>query len=90
MEITYTQRGDYWLPNITLSDPPDAPPIGRYGHMRKAFLKEHRAIEYNRLLMTEKLYPHLSEIDEAARTRLETIADREIAHEIILAELIYR
>ena len=39
--------------------------------MRKTYLKEHRPILYNQLLMTEKLYPHLAEIDETANRRLE-------------------
>jgi hypothetical protein len=69
MEINYIQVGDYYLPNITLSDPKDAPPIGRYGRMRRAFLKEHRMIEYNRLLLTGKLYQHLREVDEICNER---------------------
>jgi hypothetical protein len=88
-EISYTQVGDYLLPNIVLSEPPNAEPLGLYGHMRRAFLKEHRPALYSKLLLTEKLFPHLRETDEAARRRLETIPDREIAREIILAELVY-
>jgi hypothetical protein len=57
--------------------------------MRRAYLKEWRPILYSRLLLREELFPHLREIDEAAENRLRTIADREQAHEIILAELIY-
>jgi len=34
-ELTYTRIGDYWLPDIKLSDPPDAPPLGKYGMMHK-------------------------------------------------------
>ena len=41
--------------------------------MRKAYLKEHRPILYNQLLMSEKLYPHLLEIDETAQSRLEQL-----------------
>ncbi|MDR3210152.1 MAG: TnpV protein [Oscillospiraceae bacterium] len=67
--ITYTQVGDYLLPDITLSDPKDAPLIGRYGKMRRAFLKERRAIEYSRLLLTEQLFPYLREVDEIANER---------------------
>jgi len=89
MEITYTQVSDYLLPNIYLSDPPDAPPLGKYGMMHKAFLKEHKPILYNQLLLSEQLYPLLREIDEAAATRLRAIPDREVAHEIILSELVY-
>ena len=89
MELTYTQRGDYLIPDLTIRDPPDAPPLGRYGRMRRAYLKEWRPILYSRLLLREELFPHLREIDEAAENRLRTIADREQAHEMILAELIY-
>ncbi|GHV48521.1 hypothetical protein FACS189499_08090 [Clostridia bacterium] len=90
MEITYSQVGDYLLPNLTLSERPgECPPIGRYGKMRRAFLKEHRPIEYSRLLLSEQLFPHLREVDEAAAMRLSTIGDREVAHEVILAELVY-
>ena len=89
MELTYTLVGDYYLPNLTFRDPPDAPPLGRYGMMHKAYLRGHRPILYNRLLLSERLYPLCREIDEAADTRLRTIADREQAHEIICAELVY-
>ena len=89
MEISYTRAGDYYLPNIFLRDPPDPPPLGRYGRLRRAFLREHRPILYNQLLLSEKLFPHLQEIDEAAQTRMTAIPDREIAHEIICAEIVY-
>ena len=89
MELNYIRVGDYFLPCITLSDPPDAPPLRRYGMMHKAYLREHRPLLYNRLLLSERLYPLCREIDEAADTRLRTITDREQAHEIILAELVY-
>jgi len=88
-EITYHSTGDYYLPDIILNDPPDSPPLGRYGRLRRAFLRDHRTILYNNLLMTEKLYFHLREIDEAAQTRLAEMPDREIAHEVILVELVY-
>ncbi|MDR3313229.1 MAG: TnpV protein [Oscillospiraceae bacterium] len=69
MNIEYIQVGDYMLPAITLSNPKDAPPIGRYGKMRRVFLKKHRSIEYNRLLLTEQLFPHLREVDAIAGER---------------------
>jgi len=88
--ITYTRVGDYLLPDIALSEPPPelTEPIGRYARMRQAFLKEHRPALYTELLLTEKLYPHLREIDEAAANRLAVIPDRFQAEEII-NELIY-
>ena len=87
--LTYSACGDYLLPNLVLSDPPDAPPLGRYGRKRQAYLKEHRPALYATLLLSEKLYPHLRETDEAAAHRLVVIADRDQAEEIINAELIY-
>ena len=68
--LTYTRNGDYLIPDLNLTEQPQRP-LGKYGRMRKAYLKEHRPILYNQLLMSEKLYPHLIEIDETAQTRLE-------------------
>jgi hypothetical protein len=68
-EISYSRVGDYMLPNLTLSDPPNSPPLGRYGEMRKLHLKEHNPITYNQLLLTEKLYPHLRNVDIIANER---------------------
>ena len=90
-KIEYAPCGDYLLPLITLNGPPpdQVEPLGRYARMRRAYLREHRPILYSQLLLSERLYPHLREIDEAARNRLTAISDREAAHEIICAELVY-
>ena len=68
--LTYTRNGDYLIPDLSLSKQPEKP-LDKYGRMRKAYLKEHRPLIYNQLLLTEKLYPHLIEIDETAQSRLE-------------------
>ena len=68
--LTYTKNGDYLIPDLSLSEQPSKA-LGKYGRMRKAYLKEHRPLIYNQLLSTEKLYPHLTEIDETAQSRLE-------------------
>jgi hypothetical protein len=73
--INYFRVGDYLLPGIKLFGPPAAPSLGRYGIMHKAFLKEHRPIQYSRLLLSERLYPLCREIDEAAATRLATMSE---------------
>ena len=70
MTMTYTHNGDYLIPNLRLSEQLSKP-LGKYGRMRKAYLKTHRPILYNQLLMQEKLYPHLIEIEETAQQRLE-------------------
>ena len=68
--LTYTRNGDYLIPNLTLSEQPSKP-LGKYGRMRKTYLKENRPILYNHLLLSGKLYPHLAEIDQTAKRRLE-------------------
>ena len=68
MEMTYTMRGDYLLPDLTL---PEQPSIGKYGMLRKSFLKEHRKATYTSLLLSGKLMEHLAEIDRTARERVE-------------------
>ena len=73
--MTYIQNGDYLIPDLKLSEQPTKP-LGKYGRMRKAYLKEHRPILYNHLLLSEKLYPHLLEIDETAQSRLEQLLPR--------------
>ena len=70
--LTYTRNGDYLIPDLNLTEQPSKP-LGKYGRMRKTYLKEHRPILYNQLLMSEKLYPHLIEIDETAQSRLEQL-----------------
>ena len=87
MEILYEQVGDYLLPNIRLRDPPTeiAEPLGRYARMRRAFLREHRTITYNTLLLSERLYPHLRDTEETAQER----RARDVSEEVILNELVY-
>ena len=70
MEITYTQKGDCLYPNVTLTVD-DQLPIGKYGRMRKKYLKEHRPVLYNDLIFRGKLQRHLWEIDQTAHQRLE-------------------
>ena len=62
--------GKDMIPDLKLSQQPEKT-LGKYGRMRKTYLKEHRPILYNQMLMSEKLYQHLLEIDETAQSRLE-------------------
>ena len=71
-ELTYTRSGDYWIPNLSLSQQ-ESKPLGKYGRMRKKYLQEHRPVLWNSLILSEKLYPHLREIDETANRRLEQL-----------------
>lgn len=68
-KLTYTKKGDYLIPDLTLNEQMEQP-LGKYGRMRKNYLKEHRPVLWNSLLLSEKLYPHLLEIDQTAQSRL--------------------
>ena len=48
-------------------------PLGHYGRLRKAYLEMHRPILFNELVLSDKLFEHCAEIDEAARSRMELI-----------------
>ena len=71
-ELQYRTSGDYLIPDLSLSETAEMP-LGKYGRMRKTYLKEHRPVLFTNLLLSEKLYPHLREIDETAQIRLETM-----------------
>ena len=71
-DLEYIRSGDYCIPNLTLGEQPQTP-IGKYGRMRKIYLQEHRPALYNSLLLSEKLYPHLMETDQAVNERLAQI-----------------
>ena len=70
--LTYTRCGDYNIPNLTLSES-ETKPLSKYGRMRKKYLQEHRPVLWNSMILSEKLYPHLREIDETANRRLEQL-----------------
>ena len=70
--LTYTLCGDYYIPNLSLSDT-EAKPLGKYGRMRKTYLKEHRPILWNSMILSETLYSHLYEIDGTAYKRLDQL-----------------
>ena len=69
---TYRREGDYLIPNLTLPDTGDNQ-IGKYGRMRRSYLKEHRPILYTNLLTSGTLHRHLAEIDQACNERMEII-----------------
>ena len=70
MEMTYTKAGDYLVPNVRLSNR-EMKPLGKCGQLRKAYLKEHRPILWNQLILKEALFSHLQETDETAHRRLD-------------------
>ncbi len=71
-EITYTQAGDYLIPDIRLEETEDRP-LGKYGRMRRAYLEENNQLLYNHLILTGKLFPHLWEIQDTADARMKQL-----------------
>ncbi len=65
-EIHYAQVGEYQLPLFTLPQTDEAEPLGKYGRMRLAYLKNHRPVLYNQMLLNGTLWPHLQEVQKAA------------------------
>ncbi len=72
MTIQYLESGDYYLPNLVLEDT-EVQPIGKYGRMRKRYLKEHRPVLYTNMLVTGKLDRHLAEIDMACEEQMQLL-----------------
>ena len=69
---TYRQVGDYFIPNLVLSNDGEYQ-IGKYGRMRRSYLKEHRPSLYSTLILDGILFKHLAEIDQACNERMENI-----------------
>ena len=69
---TYTQVGDYLLPDLVIAET-DQHPIGKYGRLQKRYLKEHRPVLYSNLLTAGNLYRHMSEIDQACEERMDLL-----------------
>ena len=67
--LSYTQTGDYLLPNLTLHQPKT--PLGKYGRMRLSFLRQQRPVLYNTMLLNGSLYPHLMEVEQTAENRMQ-------------------
>ena len=67
--LSYTQTGDYLLPNLTLHQPKT--PLGKYGRMRLSFLRQQRPVLYNTMLLNGSLYPHLMEVEQTAESRMQ-------------------
>ena len=69
--MSYTLHGDYYLPDLVLNE--EEPIYGKYGMLRKQFLKEHRSARYQYLLLTGKLNEHLNQTDQEAREQVEML-----------------
>ena len=69
--LSYTMHGDYYLPDLVVNE--EEPTYGKYGMLRKQFLKVHRPARYQYLLMTGELTAHLNRVDQEAREQVKTL-----------------
>ena len=72
--LSYTLHGDYYLPDLEINE--EEPTYGKYGIMRKKFLKEHRSARYQYLVLTGKLTEHLNQVDKEAREKVEILVEQ--------------
>jgi len=85
MKLTFTHNGDYYIPNITLLEEPR--PIGKWGQMHREYLREHRPIRFNALVLSGRLWTVLADLNEQAEARLEVIIDQMKTAEGITEEM---
>ena len=83
--MSYTLHGDYYLPDLVLRE--EEPTYGKYGMLRKQFLKEHRSAGYQYLLLTGKLNKHLNQTDQEAREQVETLMEQMTEKQGVTEEL---
>lgn len=70
-EIHYAQVGEYQLPLLTLPQTNDSEPLGKYGRMRLAYLKNQRPVLYHQMLFSGSLWQHLQDVQKTACEWLE-------------------
>ena len=85
MEIQYIRVGDYFIPDLML--PEESRPIGKWGRMHREYLKEHKPIQYNCLLLSGELRTYLADLNEQAQDRLERMIDQMKMAEGVTEEL---
>ena len=71
MNISYIRSGDYFIPDLKLSE--ETRPIGKWGRMHRDYLKEHHPIRYNNLILSGNLWTYLANLNEQAKQRMETL-----------------
>ena len=77
MNITYHQDERFLFPDLTIRESSQNPrTVGKYGLVRKTYLKNHRPAQYEELLCNGRLADHLADIDEAATERFIRLTDQ--------------
>ena len=85
-DLDYVLVGDYYIPAIGLPEDDDRP-IGKWGRMHRAYLKETNPLLLNHLILTGKLHNYLADLDEQAQDRYRLIIRQMAAAEGVTEEL---
>jgi hypothetical protein len=70
-ELTYSRNGDYLIPDLELTETTGT--IGKYGMLRKEFLRQHRKITFDAMTLKNTLDRHLMEVDLEAKRKIENL-----------------
>lgn len=84
---TYTQVGDYYLPDLKLSEKEKQANIGVWGQRHKRYLKEHRKATYAALFTSGRLNSYLADIDEQAEEMFSRLVKQMAEHEDVTEQL---
>ena len=84
--LWYELIGDYYIPVLTLSSE-EQRPIGKWGRMHRDYLKEHRPILFNDLILSGQFWTYLADLNEQAQERLLLIIEQMKASEGVTEEL---
>ena len=84
--LWYKRIGDYYIPVLSLSSD-EQRPIGKWGRMCRDYLKAHRPILFNDLVLSGQLWTYLADLNEQAQERLPLIVDQMKVSEGITEEL---
>ena len=85
MNITYIRSGDYYIPDLTLPEEPR--PMGKWGRMRRDYLREYKPIQYNCLILSGELWSYLADLNEQTQDKLERMIDQMKVTEGVTEEL---
>ena len=84
--LWYELIGDYYIPVLTLSSE-EQRPIGKWGRMHRDYLREHRPILFNDLILSGQLWTYLADLNDQAQERLSLIIEQMKASEGVTEEL---
>ena len=85
MELNYTKYGDYYLPNLILSEKENKP-LNKYGLLKLNYLKQYKKSLYQELLMKEKLNEYLFSVSNNALDKFEFLMKQLINNDPTITE----